>query len=297
MDMPSNADSPGAVDAAKGPDSPDDAAAPTWRDRPTWQSERAMSFGAIADDYDRFRPGPPPEAARWVLGVRPGRVLDLGAGTGGLTRQVSTLTSTVYAAEPDERMRAVLVDRTPGVRAVGARGEALPFATGSLDAVVVSSAWHWMDPAIAVPEVARVLRPGGVFGLLWNGPDRRVEWVSELLERRRRFERPPRDAASPGRPRWAAPDLAPDAPFLAPEATVVRWSRRATAEDLAGLAGTYSSVITFGPGRRQTMEARTADIAARHPELFTDGAVELPFACRCWRAVRTADPVARLLGG
>jgi SAM-dependent methyltransferase len=285
MDTPS-ARAPGGLDP------PADTAAPSWSDQPTWRSERAMSFGAIAEDYDRFRPGPPPEAARWVLGDRPGRVLDLGAGTGGLTRPLSTLTQSVYAAEPDERMRAVLVDRMPGVRAVGARGEALPFATGSLDGVVVSSAWHWMDPAVAVPEVARVLRPGGVFGLLWNGPDRRVEWVSELLERRRRFERPPRDAASPGRPRWAAPDLAPDAPFGAPEATVVRWSRQATPEDLAGLAGTYSSVITFGPGRRQTMAARTADIAARHPELFTDGTVELPFACRCWRAVRTADRVA-----
>ena len=250
-----------------------------------------MSFGAIADDYDRFRPGPPLEAARWVLGERPGRVLDLGAGTGGLTRQVLALARVVYAAEPDARMRAVLVDRTPGVRAVAARGEGLPFADGSLDAVVVSSAWHWMDPAIAVPEVARVLRPGGVFGLLWNGPDRRVEWVSELLERRRQFERPARDAATAGRPRWAAPDLAPDAPFLGPQATVVRWSRPATPEDLAGLAGTYSSVITFGPGRRQTVMARTQDMITRHPELFTDGTVQLPLACRCWRAVRTADPV------
>jgi len=266
--------------------------APTWRDTPRWRSERAMSFGAIADDYDRFRPGPPLEAARWVLGHRPGRVLDLGAGTGGLTRQLCALTPTVFAAEPDARMRAVLVDRTEGVHALGARGEALPFADGSLDAVVVSSAWHWMDPAVAVPEVARVLRPGGVFGLLWNGPDRRVEWVSELLQRRRDFERPARDAASGAQPRWMAPNLAPDAPFRAPEATVVRWSRQASPEDLAGLAGTYSSVITFGPGRRQTVAARTNDMVARHPELFRDGTVELPFACRCWRAVRTADPAA-----
>jgi SAM-dependent methyltransferase len=264
--------------------------APRWSDRPTWRSERAMSFGAIAEDYDRFRPGPPAEAVRWVLGDRPGRVLDLGAGTGGLTRRLLALTPTVVAAEPDDRMRAVLVDRTEGVRAVGARGETLPFAAGSLDAVVVSSAWHWMDPAVAVPEVARVLRAGGVFGLLWNGPDRRVEWVSELLQRRHDFERPARDAALRGRPRWAAPDLAPDAPFGNPEATVVRWSRRAGPEDLAGLAGTYSSVITFGPGRRQTVAARTTDLVSRHPELFRDGSVELPFACRCWRAVRSADP-------
>src|ERR1700678_1387941 len=256
---------------------------PPTRSEPSWRSERAMSFGAIAEEYDQFRPGPPPEAVRWVLGERPGRVLDLGAGTGGLTRRVGALTTTVFAAEPDARMRAVLVERTADVRAVGARGEALPFAGGSLDAVVVSSAWHWMDPEVAVPEVARVLRPGGVFGLLWNGPDRRVEWVSELLERRRDSQRSARDASSRGRPRWMAPDLAPNAPFLAPEATLVRWSRRATPEDLAGLAGTYSSVITFGPQRRQTVMARTSDLVASHPELLSDGTVELPFACRCWR--------------
>jgi len=248
-----------------------------------------MSFGAIAADYDRFRPGPPLDAARWVLGARVGRALDLGAGTGGLTRQLRTLATTVFAAEPDARMRAMLVERTAGVRAVGARGEALPFANGSLDAVVVSSAWHWMDPALTVPEVARVLRPGGVFGLLWNGPDRQVEWVSELLRRRRDLEPRSGDGTPRPRRRWMAPELTKDSGLRTPEATVVRWSRRATPEDLAGLAGTYSSVIAFGRGRRRTVSARTADLVARRPELFTDGTVELPFACRCWRAVRTGD--------
>jgi len=264
--------------------------APGWRDRPTWRSERALSFGAIADDYDRFRPGPPLEAVRWVLREPVGRVLDLGAGTGGLTRRLAPLATSVFAAEPDGRMRAVLVDRSPGVRAVGARGEALPFADGSLDAVVVSAAWHWMDPELAVPEVARVLRVGGVFGLLGNGPDRRVPWVSELLGRRGGWRRPLGDTdARPGG-RWWPPAITPDAPFSPPEATVLRWSNPATAEDLAGLAGTYSSVVTFGPDRRDAVMARTALVAARLPELFTDGAVELPFACRCWRTVRTGDP-------
>lgn len=266
--------------------------APNWRDRPTWRSERALSFGAIADDYDRFRPGPPLEAARWVLGERVGRVLDLGAGTGGLTRQLASFGTTVFAAEPDPRMRAVLVDRSDGVRAVGARGEALPFADGSLDAVVVSAAWHWMDPELALPEVARVLRVGGVFGLLGNGPDRRVSWVSELLGRGRGWRRPAGETDARPSGRWWPPTLAPEAPFSAPEATVLRWSRPVTAEDLAGLAGTYSSVVTFGRDRRDAVMARTALITARLPELFTDGTVDLPFACRCWRVVRTGDPSA-----
>jgi SAM-dependent methyltransferase len=253
-------------------------------DAQTWRSERAMSFGAIADDYDRFRPGPPIEAAQWMLGSRRGPVLDLAAGTGGLTRPLTALVATVYAAEPDARMRAVLAQRTPGAILLAAKGEALPFASGALDAVLVSSAWHWMDPATALPEMARVLRPGGVFGLLWNGPDRRVPWVSELLANRRGIDRALRDGRR--RPRWMGPDLAPELPFGPPETHLVRWSRRATPEDLAGLAGTYSSVIAFGR-ERPPLRERAAAVAARRPDLFTDGSVELPFGCRCWRTVRT----------
>ena len=68
----------------------------------------------------------------------------------------------------------------PRVLTVGARAEALPFADDTFDAVAVSSAWHWMDLALTVPEAARV-RPGGRLGVLWNGPARDVEWVAELL--------------------------------------------------------------------------------------------------------------------
>ena len=109
-------------------------------------------------------------------------VLDLGAGTGAVTRLLrERVPGKVVAAEPDARMRAVLVRRVPDVLTVGARAEALPFADDTFDAVAVSSAWHWMDLALTVPEAARVLRPGGRLGVLWNGPARDVEWVAELL--------------------------------------------------------------------------------------------------------------------
>jgi SAM-dependent methyltransferase len=87
----------------------------------------------------------------------------------------------VVAAEPDARMRAVLVRRVLDVLAVGARAEALPFADDTFDAVAVSSAWHWMDLVLTVPEAASALRSGGCLGVLWNGPARDVEWVAELL--------------------------------------------------------------------------------------------------------------------
>ena len=141
----------------------------------------------------RYRPGD--DRFDWVLPTNAVDVLDLGAGTGAVTRLLrARAPGKVVAVEPDARMRAVLVRRVPDVLAVGARAEALPFAGATFDAVAVSSAWHWMDLALTVPEAARVLRPGGRLGVLWNGPARDVEWVAARL-RQRAPDQPERTAA------------------------------------------------------------------------------------------------------
>jgi SAM-dependent methyltransferase len=125
----------------------------------------------------------------------------------------------VVAAEPDARMRAVLVRSVLDVLAVGAGAEALPFADDTFDAVAVSSAWHWMDLVLTVPEAARALRSGGRLGVLWNGPARDVEWVAELLGPGR--ERVGRASDHANRHRVELPF---DAPFTTPETTVITWS-------------------------------------------------------------------------
>ena len=114
-----------------------------------------MSFGAVAADYDRLRPTAPPEAIDWLLPERREVVVDLGAGTGLLTRAVAGKAGHVIAVEPDERMRAVLAARTPGVEVLAGRGEHIPLPDASADVVLVSSAWHWLDPGLAVPEIAQ----------------------------------------------------------------------------------------------------------------------------------------------
>ena len=125
---------------------------------------QASSFGAAADAYERGRPPYPPEAVDWLLPPGASRVLDLGAGTGKLTRQLRDRGLDVIAVEPSAGMRDQLARAVPGVTVRAGSAEELPLAGGSVDVVLVAQAWHWVDRSRAVPEVARVLVPGGRLG-------------------------------------------------------------------------------------------------------------------------------------
>ncbi len=142
----------------------------------------------MASDYDRYRPAPPPpEALNWLVPPGARAVLDLAAGTGVVTRELvrrTAGTQRVIAVEPDERMRAVLAARCPEAEVLAGRGEDIPLPDASVDAVVISSAWHWLDPERAVPEITRVLRVGGRLGVIWVARDVRVPWVAEFKSRR-----------------------------------------------------------------------------------------------------------------
>ncbi len=126
---------------------------------------RALSFGSVAADYDRYRPAPPPQALDWLIPPVAQAILDLAAGTGAVTRELIGRAPRVVAVEPDERMRAVLTTRCPQADVLAGRGEDIPLPSASVDAVVISAAWHWLDPGRAVPEITRVLRPGGRLGV------------------------------------------------------------------------------------------------------------------------------------
>jgi SAM-dependent methyltransferase len=175
----------------------------------------------------------------------------------------------------------VLVARTPNAHAVQGRGEALPWAGGSLDALLIASAWHWMDPTPALSEIARVLRPGGVFGILGNGPDREVGWVAELFDHQ--SGRPHRSR------RPSVPELSSSMPFADPDTTVIRHTLPMTRQELVGMAGTYSSVITLAADERRhrlSVTERLAAEATGGTDADEAATVELPLRCRCWRTVR-----------
>jgi ubiquinone/menaquinone biosynthesis C-methylase UbiE len=132
------------------------------------------AFGRTAREYELGRPGWPEELLDGVvseLGLRPdAEVLDLGAGTGKLTRALVARFGRVVAVEPDDAMRAVLEEVVPAAEALAGRGDAIPLGDGTVDGVFTAEAFHWFATDEAVAEIARVLRPRGALVILWNIP-------------------------------------------------------------------------------------------------------------------------------
>jgi len=143
-------------------------------------TEQGRVFGKVAESYDRGRPTYPREAVEWLVGSAPRSVLELGAGTGKLTRTLVDLGHDVHATEPDEAMLAVLRRNLPDVRASVGSAERIPAPDLSYDVVVVGQAFHWFDAETALPEISRVLSPGGTLALAWNQRDESIPWVRKL---------------------------------------------------------------------------------------------------------------------
>jgi SAM-dependent methyltransferase len=271
----------------------------------TDRETRGLSFGSVAADYDRYRPAPPPQALDWLIPPDATAVLDLAAGTGAVTRLLIGRAARVVAVEPDDRMRSVLAARCPEAEVLEGRGEDIPLPDASVDAVVIASAWHWLDPERAVPEIARVLRPGGTLGVIWVSRDSRVDWVAEfngMMREAREADRAP-DRPAPGktaadgsaadgprreRRRRREVTFPPGSPMSPVEERVVEYSLPMTKDDLFGLLGTYSGVITLDPARRADFSQRARDFLDRQPWEQTD----LPMICRCLRSTRLPGPTS-----
>ena len=143
---------------------------------------RATSFASVADAYERGRPEYPGDAVRWLVGDEPADVVDLGAGTGKLTRGLVAFGHRVTAVEPLAEMLEHLRRAVPEARALAGSGEEIPLVDASADVVVCAQAFHWFDHVVALGEIARVLRPGGRLALVWNTRDDGEAWVAELSD-------------------------------------------------------------------------------------------------------------------
>ena len=240
--------------------------------------ERARSFGSIAELYNRYRPSPPPALAD-LLGPLEGLdVLEIAAGTGLVTRFLAERGARVTALEPDDAMRAVLEDRTPGVVAFRGVAEDLPFADASFDVVVASSAWHWFSQPTATDEIARVLRDRGRVVVLGNGFDRQHGWLEDLGALRE----PTDQSFGARRAHEAKEDLAVG-PFDDLVDIEIDWTWRRTPEELSLLFRTYSGVITRPADEQDQL---TATVRAALEALARDGVIVTPMALRGVLATR-----------
>jgi len=261
---------------------------------PEDKAQRAGSFGLAAADYERFRPGPPAEAVEWFLPERVATVVDVGAGTGALTRRLIDRADEVIAVEPDARMRAVLEAEVPGARAVEGRGESMPLADASVDAVLASSSWHWVDATAGLQEVARVLRPGGLLGAMWTGPDPESEFMVSAWELLGQAGGPGEMAGAASetlRSITAGADSVPNTlvipnglPFEAPEQRAFRWSLALNADELVGLLGTLSWVIIMEAEAREALFTTARRLLGDALGVSGDVTVDLVFKCDAYRA-------------
>ena len=236
---------------------------------------QANSFGSAAAVYERARPSYPDASVDWLLPNGSPRVVDLGAGTGKLTRLIADRGVEVTAVEPSAGMLEQLRRALPTVPALQGTAEQLPLDDGSVDAVLVGQAWHWVDVARASAEVARVLKPGGRLGLVWNHRDERVDWVRELTE-----------IASAGIDHAGSdpsnPQFGPE--FGQVEYLVTEWRSPMTPAGLLELVASRSYFIVAAEDEKQAMMTAIRDLLDRHPQLAGRDRFELPYVTYASRA-------------
>jgi SAM-dependent methyltransferase len=231
--------------------------------------------------YATHRPGYPSGAVAWLVGSVRRSVLDLGAGSGSLTHALVTAGHTVVGAEPSRAMLAKLAARGLEVPLVQSAAEALPFAPGSFDVVTVATAFHWFDAAAALPQVAAVLKPGGLLALVWNIRSETDGWAAELGELLRAAQPP--DLVG----HWATDSVraVEESTLFGPlEAAEFPFTQTLDRAGLVGLAASRSYVIALSSTRRRRLlesVGRLFDSAAG-----ADARVELPYTARCWRSER-----------
>lgn len=235
-----------------------------------------MRFGEATDAYGQGRPGYPAAAVTWMLGIKPLTVLDLGAGTGKLTVQVVAQGHHAVAVDPDASMLAMLNEALPDIDARVGTAEEIPLPNASVDAVVVGQAWHWFDVSVASREVARVLRPGGALGLVWNIRDESVPWVAELT--RAMHSSVAEEFIADGGPSVGAP-------FTSLESRVFAWESPRSREALVQMVHSRSYYIAADAEGRASIDSRVDDVLAGVPELETSGTVDLPYLTHAYRSV------------
>jgi len=232
---------------------------------------RAEAFGAVASDYDRYRPGYPAELIDDLVELGGRTALDIGCGTGKAGRLLAARGLDVLGVELDPKMAEV-------ARGHGLPVEVAPFETWDdrgrrFDLIVSGQAWHWVDPVLAAPKAARLLRPGGAVALFWNYAEVDQPWrgVVEQVYAAAAPELEPLVAPGTNRrdERPYAKDLRATGAFGSVEVRRYPWRRTVPVADWVREQGTHSNHLLLDPARL------TALLAALRAQLAPLGDVRL----------------------
>ncbi|MDQ8045426.1 MAG: class I SAM-dependent methyltransferase [Solirubrobacteraceae bacterium] len=240
--------------------------------------EQAGSFGRAAAEYEWSRPTYPADAVDWMVPAGARVVLDLGAGTGKFTRSLLGRGLEVIAVEPIAEMRAVIEEALPEVRALEGSAESIPLPDDSVDVITVAQAWHWVDQAVALPEVARVLRPGGTLAIVWNLRDDSTPWVERLslIMGKSEAEQTVSDGFTIG------------APFGPTERFHTSWAIPIETASLVDFVASRSYVITAPPAERDATLAAVQDLIDHDPDIGGTSRVDMPYGTLAFRATTPA---------
>lgn len=227
----------------------------------------ARGYETAGADYERSRPSYPPEVVDVFseeLDLRPGKtIVDLAAGTGKLTRLLEDIGTTLVAVEPVTGMVAHLRRKATAAHPVAGAAERLPLRSGCVDAVVVGMAFHWFDGDRALAEIHRVLRPQGGIGLVWNNPDRNVQWVADVwgLVDEHRNEAPSNRDLS-----WQAAFARANrfSPLMHRRFAHGEWF---CLDDLLTRVASISFIAELPSAQREAFLKRVRDVAVDHPDL------------------------------
>ena len=223
---------------------------------------RAESFGAVAANYDRYRPGYPDALIDDLVALQPRDVLDVGCGTGKAARQLLARGLTVLGVEIDAEMAAVA--RSHGVAVEVSGFEGWDAAGRTFDLVVCGQAWHWIDPAVGPVKAAGLLRPGGTVALFWNHESDLEPPVRKVLDETYRKHAPELlELSAQDRQRRAVKpyvaDLEASRAFRSIETKEYPLVRTYTAAEWVGTIQTHSDHLQLDPARRAALadELRT----------------------------------------
>lgn len=240
-------------------------------------STAASGFEADAARYARGRPDYPAEVDSWLrdaVRLEAGKTaIDLGAGTGKFTRRLLATGAEIIAVEPVAAMRAKLAGDLPNVRILAGTAEAIPLPDASLDAVVCAQAFHWFATAAALREVHRVLKPGGVLGLIWNTRDNSIPWVRAAFAITEPYEgEVPRFHSGAWKRAFPAPGFG--------ALSEVRFAHSHTGAPETVIVDrllSVSFIARLPTAERETVAAKLRDLIASSPELKGRTEISLPY--------------------